>query len=72
VATCTTRIADVPASFLFGQLAGEGILDATLSGFVGAARDGPGRHLVARAPGAPPSHVMILPAFWLLVPGAIG
>jgi uncharacterized membrane protein YjjB (DUF3815 family) len=55
-----------------GQLAGERILDATLSGFVGAALMVPVAHLVARAPAAPPSHVMILPAFWLLLPGAIG
>ncbi len=55
-----------------GQLAGERILDPTLSGFVGAAVMVPVAHLVARAPTAPPAHVMFLPAFWLLVPGAIG
>ena len=27
---------------------------------------------VARLPGGPPSQVTFLPAFWLLVPGAIG
>jgi uncharacterized membrane protein YjjB (DUF3815 family) len=32
----------------------------------------PVAHAVARAPNAPPAHVMFLPAFWLLVPGAIG
>ena len=32
----------------------------------------PVAHLVAHAPYAPPAHVMFLPAFWLLVPGAIG
>ena len=55
-----------------GQLAGERILDSTLSGFVGAAFMVPVAHLVARAADAPPAHVMFLPAFWLLVPGAIG
>ena len=55
-----------------GQLAGKQILDATLSGFVGAIVMVPIAHLVARAPSAPPAHVTILPAFWLLVPGAIG
>ena len=55
-----------------GQLAGERILDPALSGFVGAAVMVPVAHLVARAAHAPPAHVMFLPAFWLLVPGAIG
>jgi uncharacterized membrane protein YjjP (DUF1212 family) len=55
-----------------GQIAGERILDATLSGFVGAAVMVPVAHLAARAPHAPPSHVTILPAVWMLVPGAIG
>ena len=55
-----------------GQLAGERMLNPALSGFVGAAVMVPVAHLVARAPHAPPAHVMFLPAFWLLVPGAIG
>ena len=55
-----------------GQFVGELVLNATLSGFVGAAVMVPVAHLVARAPSAPPAHVMFLPAFWLLVPGAIG
>jgi uncharacterized membrane protein YjjP (DUF1212 family) len=55
-----------------GQLAGREILDASLSGFFGAAVMVPVAHLVARARSAPPAHVMFLPAFWLLVPGAIG
>jgi uncharacterized membrane protein YjjP (DUF1212 family) len=55
-----------------GQLAGERILDPTLSGFIGAAVMVPVAHLVGRAAHAPPAHVMFLPAFWLLVPGAIG
>ena len=55
-----------------GQLAGKQLVDATLSGFVGAAVMVPIAHLVARAPTAPPAHVMFLPAFWLLVPGTLG
>lgn len=55
-----------------GQLAGKHLVDATLSGFVGAALMVPVAHLVARAATAPPAHVMFLPAFWLLVPGTIG
>jgi uncharacterized membrane protein YjjP (DUF1212 family) len=55
-----------------GQVAGKEMLDATLSGFVGAAVTVPVAHLVAHARSAPPAHVMFLPAFWLLVPGAIG
>jgi uncharacterized membrane protein YjjB (DUF3815 family) len=54
------------------QLVGERILDPTLSGFIGAAVMVPVAHVVARARRAPPAHVMFLPAFWLLVPGAIG
>jgi uncharacterized membrane protein YjjP (DUF1212 family) len=55
-----------------GQLAGKHVIDATLSGFVGAAVMVPVAHLVGRVRTAPPAHVMFLPAFWLLVPGTIG
>ena len=55
-----------------GELAGEHVLDSTLSGFIGAAVMVPVAHLVAQAHSAPPAHVMFLPAFWLLVPGTIG
>ena len=55
-----------------GQFVGELVLDATLSGFVGAAVMVPIAHAVSRMPAAPPAHVMFLPAFWLLVPGTIG
>ena len=55
-----------------GQLAGKHIIDATLSGFIGAAVMVPVAHLVAHARTAPPAHVMFLPSFWLLVPGTIG
>jgi uncharacterized membrane protein YjjP (DUF1212 family) len=55
-----------------GQLVGELIVGSTLSGFVGAAVMVPVAHVVAHARSAPPAHVMFLPAFWMLVPGAIG
>jgi uncharacterized membrane protein YjjB (DUF3815 family) len=55
-----------------GQLAGKHIIDATLSGFIGAAVMVPVAHLVAHARTAPPARVMFLPSFWLLVPGTIG
>jgi uncharacterized membrane protein YjjP (DUF1212 family) len=55
-----------------GQLVGKHVIDATLSGFVGAAVMVPVAHLVGRVRTAPPAHVMFLPAFWLLVPGTIG
>jgi uncharacterized membrane protein YjjB (DUF3815 family) len=55
-----------------GQIAGEHLVDSTLSGFVGAAVMVPVAHLVGRARTAPPAHVMFLPAFWLLVPGTLG
>ena len=55
-----------------GQLAGKHIIDATLSGFIGAAVMVPMAHLVAHARTAPPADVMFLPSFWLLVPGTIG
>lgn len=55
-----------------GQLVGKQVVDATLSGFIGAAVMVPIAHAVAHAPHAPPAHVMFLPAFWLLVPGTIG
>jgi uncharacterized membrane protein YjjB (DUF3815 family) len=32
----------------------------------------PAARLVARAPNGPPAPVSVLPAFWLLVPGALG
>jgi uncharacterized membrane protein YjjB (DUF3815 family) len=55
-----------------GQVAGQEIVDSSLSGFVGGAVMVPVAHLVGRARTAPPAHVMFLPAFWLLVPGTIG
>jgi uncharacterized membrane protein YjjP (DUF1212 family) len=55
-----------------GQLLGEQLFGANISGFFGALAMTPVALAVARLPGGPPSQVTFLPAFWLLVPGAIG
>ena len=55
-----------------GQLAGGWLFGAGASGFVGALAMTPVALAVARLPGGPPSQVTFLPAFWLLVPGAVG
>jgi uncharacterized membrane protein YjjB (DUF3815 family) len=47
-------------------------LGGYLSGFVGALVMTPVAYLVARLPSGPPPLVSFLPAFWLLVPGALG
>ena len=55
-----------------GQLAGDRLIGATASGFCGALAMTPVALAVARSPGRPPSQVTFLPAFWMLVPGALG
>jgi uncharacterized membrane protein YjjP (DUF1212 family) len=55
-----------------GQSAGEHLLGANGSGFVGAFLMTPVAIAVSRLPGGPPAQVTFLPAFWLLAPGAIG
>lgn len=55
-----------------GQLLGERLIGSDASGFFGALVVTPVTLAVARLPGGPPSQVTFLPAFWLLVPGAIG
>jgi uncharacterized membrane protein YjjP (DUF1212 family) len=55
-----------------GQLAGERLFGGEVSGFFGALVMTPVALVVARLPGGPPSQVTFLPAFWLLVPGALG
>jgi len=55
-----------------GQLAGEVLFGTAASGFVGALVMTPVSLGIARLPGGPPSQVTFLPAFWLLVPGAVG
>jgi uncharacterized membrane protein YjjP (DUF1212 family) len=52
------------------QLAGA-LAAAPLAGFVGALVIAPLAALVERAPSGPPAAVTTLPAFWLLVPGAL-
>ena len=55
-----------------GQLAGERLVGADVSGFFGALAMTPIALAIARLPSGPPSQVTFLPAFWLLVPGALG
>jgi uncharacterized membrane protein YjjP (DUF1212 family) len=55
-----------------GQVVGGFFLGGVLSAFVGAVLMTPAARLVARAPNGPPAPVSVLPAFWLLVPGALG
>jgi uncharacterized membrane protein YjjP (DUF1212 family) len=55
-----------------GQRLGNVVVGANVSGFVGALVMTPVALAVARLRGGPPSQVTFLPAFWLLVPGAIG
>ncbi|MFL6145009.1 MAG: threonine/serine exporter ThrE family protein [Labedaea sp.] len=55
-----------------GQLVGEALVGANTSGFFGAIAMTPVALAVAEVPGGPPSQVTFLPAFWLLVPGALG
>jgi uncharacterized membrane protein YjjB (DUF3815 family) len=55
-----------------GQLIGNFLIGADVSGFFGALAMAPVALAVARLPGGPPAQVTFLPAFWLLVPGAIG
>ena len=55
-----------------GQLLGQVLFGAELSGFVGGLVVAPLATLIERFPSAPPALVSFLPAFWLLVPGALG
>jgi uncharacterized membrane protein YjjB (DUF3815 family) len=55
-----------------GQVVGAFFLGGVLSAFVGAAVMTPVARVVSRAPSGPPPSVSVLPAFWLLVPGALG
>ena len=54
------------------QNLGNVVLGPELSGFVGALVVVPLTAAIARFPSAPPSVVIKVPAFWLLVPGALG
>jgi len=55
-----------------GQVIGGLLLGGTLSAFVGALAMAPVAAYVATQRGGPPTQVSFLPAFWLLVPGALG
>jgi uncharacterized membrane protein YjjP (DUF1212 family) len=55
-----------------GQIVGGELFGADVSGFFGALAMTPVALAIARLPNGPPSQVTFLPAFWLLVPGAIG
>jgi uncharacterized membrane protein YjjP (DUF1212 family) len=54
------------------QTLGATFLDPALSGFVGGLVIVPLTHALARLRRAPPAAVMLLPGFWLLLPGALG
>ena len=54
------------------QTVGALLIGASLSGFVGGLVVVPLTQLLARFRKSPPAAVMLLPAFWLLVPGALG
>jgi uncharacterized membrane protein YjjP (DUF1212 family) len=56
----------------FGQLAGERLIGANGSGFLGALVMTPVAIAIAGLRTGPPAQVTFLPAFWLLAPGAIG
>ena len=53
------------------QSAGQELYGAPLGGFAGGLTAALGAALVKR-PGGPPSLVVFLPSFWLLVPGSLG
>jgi uncharacterized membrane protein YjjB (DUF3815 family) len=54
-----------------GQYLGDQALGGYLSGFVGASVMTPVAYIPERRPSGPPALVSFLPAFWLLVPGAL-
>jgi uncharacterized membrane protein YjjP (DUF1212 family) len=55
-----------------GQVLGGVLFGSTVSAFVGALAMTPVALVAARHPAGPPAMVSFLPAFWLLVPGALG
>lgn len=54
------------------QTFGAALLDPTLSGLIGGLVVVPVTHLLAKVPTSPPADMLVLPAFWLLLPGALG
>ena len=55
-----------------GQVLGGRFVGDDVSGFFGALAMTPVALAIGRRPGRPPGQVTFLPAFWLLVPGALG
>ncbi len=55
-----------------GQQAGNALVGGYLGGFIGAFLMTPTAKLIERTHTGPPALVTFLPAFWLLVPGALG
>jgi uncharacterized membrane protein YjjP (DUF1212 family) len=55
-----------------GQVVGDRLFGGAVSGFFGAIAMTPVALAIATLPGGPPSQVTFLPAFWLMVPGALG
>jgi uncharacterized membrane protein YjjP (DUF1212 family) len=55
-----------------GQILGNAVFGAYVSGFVGALVMTPVAAWTSRIPSAMPPHASFLPGFWLLVPGALG
>ncbi len=54
------------------QTVGAALLEPSLSGLLGGVVIVPLTHLLAKFPHSPPEAVLLLPAFWLLLPGALG
>jgi uncharacterized membrane protein YjjP (DUF1212 family) len=54
------------------QVLGAALLNPSMSGFVGGVVIVPLTYALARFRRSPPAAVMLLPAFWLLLPGALG
>jgi uncharacterized membrane protein YjjB (DUF3815 family) len=54
------------------QVFGAALLDPSLSGFVGGLVIVPLTYALARFRKSPPAAVMLLPGFWLMLPGALG
>ena len=55
-----------------GQVVGSLVFGGYVSAFIGAAVMTPAAYFVARRPSAMPARASFVPAFWLLVPGALG
>ena len=69
-AVLPSMLALLAVTFL-AQTAGQEAYGAPVGGFLGGLTAALGATLIAR-PGGPPSLVVFLPSFWLLVPGSLG